>query len=138
MNVAIHSRSSPPPPSLDAYHPRRPPMLLPIPSHSSVSLLCNPQTLLSQFLKRERRKKRKLLLLFFLLAFASAPDAPPHDRPMPGSSTNLLDEGEELLAGLGVVPEDPEHGGGGRLRVDFLDASHHHTHVAVGREEVGR
>lgn len=73
------------------------------------------------------------------MIFASDPDALPDgrvDRPMPGYSRNLLDEGEELFAGLGVVPEDPEHGGGGRLRVDFLDASHHHTHVAVEARKV--
>lgn len=36
---------------------------------------------------------------------------------------------QELLAGLGIVPEHAQHRRGHCLAVDLLHASHHHAHV---------
>jgi len=44
------------------------------------------------------------------------------------------DQRQELVAGLGVLPEDPQHGAGDGLTVYLLHAAHQHAHVT---EEAG-
>ena len=41
------------------------------------------------------------------------------------------DEGEELLACLGVIAEHPQHSARHRLAVQLLHAPHHHAHVSA-------
>lgn len=42
---------------------------------------------------------------------------------------------QEFLAGLGVVPEDPQHSAGHSFALEFLYASHHHTHVPAKNKQ---
>lgn len=43
-----------------------------------------------------------------------------------------VDEVQELLPRLLVLPKRAQHGRSNRLAVDFLHTSHHHAHVSVG------